>query len=215
MSESIESIMAMLQAMSKEQKAQNELVMQRISGIEEQLRDSASKDDVREMQEQMNAQVRGVNARIDTVNKTLLKLDWRALRWRRLDWALLPHTTRKGALSFLSLEDSMGLNHAMTNNEARPHLIESYRDMRSPAFDQHVYTDKEDYRALRWAMEKGINLQGFRMERKGEKRSGVILARLMGWWTDTQEQDRKLDIAKYYVTRGKMQGHLLQQVARV
>ena len=49
MSESIESIMTMLQAMHKEQQAQNELVMQRISGIEEQLRDSASKDDVREM----------------------------------------------------------------------------------------------------------------------------------------------------------------------
>ena len=27
----------------------------------------------------------------------------------------------------------------------------------------------------------------------------------MGWYADTQEQDRKLDIAKYYVTRGKMQ----------
>ena len=71
----------------------------------------------------------------------------------------MPHTTRKGALSFLSLEDSMGLNHAMTNNEARPHLIKSYKDMRSPAFDQHVYTDKEDYRALRWVIKKGIDLR--------------------------------------------------------
>ena len=130
--------------------------------------------------------------------------DWEALRWRRLDWALLPHTTRKGALSFLSLEDSMGLNHAMTNNEARPHLIKSYKDMRSPAFDQHVYTDKEDYRALRWVIKKGIDLQGFRLERAGEKRSGRILARLMGWDAG-QEEERKLDIAKYYVTRGKMQ----------
>ena len=51
MSESIESIMTMLQAMHKEKQAQNELVMQRISGIEEQLRDS--KDDVREMNTQI------------------------------------------------------------------------------------------------------------------------------------------------------------------
>ena len=125
-----------------------------------------------------------MNARIDTVSSEIRgdvrALNWRALRWRRLDWALLPHTTRKGALSFLSLEDSMGLNHAMTNNEARPHLIKAYKDMRSPAFDQHLYTDKEDYRALRWVIKKGINLQGFRMERKGEKRSGVLLTRLMG-----------------------------------
>ena len=193
--------------------------MQRISGMEEQLRDSASKDDVREIQEQMkgrvDAQISGINTQLDYVTKSVRVKDWEALRWRRLDWALLPHTTRKGALSFLSIEDSMSLNFAVTNRQARPHLIKSYRDMRSPAFDKHVYTDKEDYRALRWAMKKGINLQGFRLERKGEKRSGVILARLMGWWTDTQEQDRKLDIAKYYVTRGKMQGHLLQQVARV
>ena len=46
MIDSIESIVVMLQAMRKEQQAQNVLVMQRISGIEEQLRDSASKDDV-------------------------------------------------------------------------------------------------------------------------------------------------------------------------
>ena len=81
MSESIESIMTMLQAMHKEQKAQNELVMQRISGIEEQLRDSASKDDVREMQEQIrgeNAQIRGVNARIDTISSQI-RGDVRAL----------------------------------------------------------------------------------------------------------------------------------------
>ena len=52
----------------------------------------------------------------------------------------------------------MGLNHAMTNNEARPHLIKSYKDMRSPAFDQHVYTDKEDSRGLRWTIEQGVDL---------------------------------------------------------
>ena len=121
--------------------------MQRISGMEEQLRDSASKDDVREIQEQMkgrvDAQISGINTQLDYVTKSVRVKDWEALRWRRLDWALLPHTTRKGALSFLSLEDSMGLNHAMTNNEVRPHLIEAYKDIRSPAFDEHVYTDKQ------------------------------------------------------------------------
>jgi TolA-binding protein len=61
MIESIERMVAIMQAMHKEHQAQNELVMQRISGMEEQLRDS--KDDVREMQEQ----IRGVNTRIDNV----------------------------------------------------------------------------------------------------------------------------------------------------
>ena len=113
--------------------------------------------------------------------------DWEALRLRELEWSDLPKAMLKGLISCLSLEDSVSLNNAMTNCKARPHLLKAYKGMRSPAFDQHMYTDKEDYRALRWVIKKGINLQGFRMERKGEKRSGRILARLMGWWTDTQE----------------------------
>ena len=71
MTESIESIAAIMMAMNKEQKAQNELMMQRISVIEEQLRDSASKDDVRAMQEQ----IRDVNARIDTVSSNVRTLN--------------------------------------------------------------------------------------------------------------------------------------------
>ena len=63
MIESIESMVAIMEAMNKEQKAQNELLMQRISGMEEQLRDSM--DDVREMQEQ----IRVVNACISNVNR--------------------------------------------------------------------------------------------------------------------------------------------------
>ena len=63
MIESIESMVAIMEAMNKEHKAQNELLMQRISGMEEQLRDS--KDDVREMQEQ----IRVVNACISNVNR--------------------------------------------------------------------------------------------------------------------------------------------------
>ena len=71
----IAMLMVMLQAMHEEQQAQVGQVMQRISGMEEQLRGSASKDDVRVMQEQMNAHIRGVSARIDTVNRNLRQLD--------------------------------------------------------------------------------------------------------------------------------------------
>ena len=185
--------MSMMKTMHKEQQAQNVLVMQRISGIEEQLRDSASKDDVREMEGH-------VNTRLNTISKTLLKMDWQALRWRRLDWAELPHTTRKGTLSFLSLEDSMALNNAMTNKVARPHLIKSYKGMRSPAFDQHVYTDKEDFAALRWVMKKGVDLQGFRLEVDGKKGSGMVLFELMGG----EYGENDMEIAEYYAERGKL-----------
>ena len=60
------------------------------------------------------------------------------MRVHKQDWAALPLTTRRDTLPFLSVEDNMSLNSAMTNHEARPHLMASYRDMRSPAFDRYV-----------------------------------------------------------------------------
>ena len=56
------------------------------------------------------------------------------------------------------------MERALTNNEARPHLVKSYKGLVSSAFNQHVCTNKEDFRALRWVMERGINLRGFGLE---------------------------------------------------
>ena len=100
---------------------------------------------------------------------------------RELEWAALPHTTRKGTLPYLSARDSLNLDSAMTNRQARPHLVKAYKGLVSAGFNEVVYTDKEDYRALRYVIARGVNLQGFRLEREGEKRSGVILAWLMSW----------------------------------
>ena len=41
------------------------------------------------------------------------------------------------------------LDSALTNREARPHLVKVYEGLVSPAFDKHVYTSEEKYRALR------------------------------------------------------------------
>ena len=46
------------------------------------------------------------------------------------------------------------MERALTNKEARPHLVKSYKGLVSPAFNQHVYTSEEDFRALRWVMER-------------------------------------------------------------
>ena len=96
----------------------------------------------------------------------------------------------------------MSLNNAMTNCEARPHLLKAYKGMRSPAFDQHVYTDKEDCRGLRWAIEQGVDLQGIRLEMGVEKRAGKVLRMLMGCPGD---EEKDLEIAEYYATRGKLE----------
>ena len=34
-----------------------------------------------------------------------LDLDWEALRWRKLEWGALPHITRKGTISYLTVQE--------------------------------------------------------------------------------------------------------------
>ena len=75
---------------------------------------------------------------------------------RELDWALLPHTTRKSALRYLSAGETLCLDSAVLNSEARPHLVTAYKDLESAGFNKHVYTDKEDFRTLRWVRKRGI-----------------------------------------------------------
>ena len=86
---------------------------------------------------------------------------------RELDWASLPHMTRKGAMPFLSVKEMGRLDCSVTNKQERPHLVKAYKVLAMPAFNQHVYTNEEDHRALRWVQERGINLRGFRLELKG------------------------------------------------
>ena len=120
-----------------------------------------------------------------------VEIDWEALRWRELTWSTLPHTTRKGLVPFLSAESCRSLDSALTNSEARPHLVKSYKGMVSPGFNEYLYTDKKDYRSLRWVMKKGVDLQGFRLKMKDEMGSGTILARLMGYVGENEEDQQE------------------------
>ena len=43
----------------------------------------------------------------------------------------------------------LSLDTSVTNHEARPYLVQSCEDMRSPGFDEYLYTDAEDFGALR------------------------------------------------------------------
>ena len=102
---------------------------------------------------------------------------------RELDWASLPHMTRKGAMPFLSVKEMGRLDCSVTNKQERPHLVKAYKDLAMPAFNKHVYTNEEDHRALRWVQERGINLRGFQLELKDrsvtERESGRMLIELM------------------------------------
>ena len=79
--------------------------------------------------------------------------------------------------------------------------MKAYKDLVSPAFDQHLYADeKYEFRALRWVMKREINLRGFSMEVKSisgrlNRKSGPVLAALMLYG------DLHLDLARYYLAR--------------
>ena len=117
-------------------------------------------------------------------------------------WARLPKTIYQGTMSCLTVGDCRNLDSAMTNGESRPHLVKAYKDLESPAFNGYLYTDEEDFRVLRWVMERGINLRGFSMQVKGERKSGPVMRLLMGTLGEVSHRD----IAEYYAARGKLVG---------
>ena len=124
------------------------------------------------------------------------------LQNRELVWSQLPPFTRKAALPFLTVGDCRNLDNAVTNRQDRSHLVKAYKDLESPAFNGYLYTDEEDFRVLRWVMERGINLRGFSMQVKGERKSGPVMRLLMRTLGEVSHRD----IAEYYAARGKLVG---------
>ena len=124
------------------------------------------------------------------------------LQNRELNWASPPHTTRKGAMPFLSVKEMGRLDCSVTNRHERPHLVKAHKDLAMLAFNQHVYTNEEDHRALRWVQKRGINLRGFRFKLKDSywrtwRELGVVLIKLMNKYSRLHD----MEITKYYATR--------------
>ena len=121
---------------------------------------------------------------------------------RVLDWDSLPHTTRKGAMPFLSFKEMGRLDRSVTNKQERPYQVKTCKDLAMPAFNQHVYTNEDDHRALRWVQEIGIKLRGFRLVLKDwwvtEREPGSVLIELMTKGSRLHD----VEIEKYYATRG-------------
>ena len=49
-------------------------------------------------------------------------------------------------MGLLELREAAFLERALTNNEARPHLVKSCEGLVSPSFNQHVYTNEDEFR---------------------------------------------------------------------
>ena len=65
-----------------------------------------------------------------------------ALRHRELTWALIPPLMRKMVLPFLTLQETLPLDSAVSERGAddeRDHVIPAYVGLRSPGFDEWVF----------------------------------------------------------------------------
>ena len=129
-----------------------------------------------------------------------------ALRWRELPLVALPDPIKVSVVPYLTVQEVGRLDSAMTNREARPHLVESYKGMQSPAFNSYRYEYRKggDHKELQWARERGIDLRGFTLGYEGQYRSGPVLVELMGGEGYREEDLNDLDTATYYAKRGKL-----------
>ena len=105
-------------------------------------------------------------------------------------------------MPFLSMGDTVSLDNAVTNSEARPHLVEAYMGLESSGWTLKV---EEDYscRALEWVRERGINLRGIEMEVECLEYgqlwgSGPVLVHLMG------DMAKGVHLAEYFADRGEL-----------
>ena len=82
---------------------------------------------------------------------------------RVLDWDSLPHTTRKGAMPFLSFKEMGRLDRSVTNKQERPYQVKTCKDLVMSAFNKHVYTNEEDHRALRWVPRNRVTVARYQL----------------------------------------------------
>ena len=117
------------------------------------------------------------------------------LRWRRLKWSHIPEPCRLMLMPFLTVRDTLFLDTAMAEKEARKHLLKAYVGLRSVAFDEYWYTGRHDFKGLRWVMGRGIDVQNLNMKYRGESCASKVLRELVLGF--------KKDIATYFAERSK------------
>ena len=107
-------------------------------------------------------------------------------------------------LHFLSARDIVRFDTAMSARGEREHLLESYANMRSAGFDEHVYSDANDFEGLRWVRKREVDVRSLKLEYKGERDVDQVLGRLV--------VDENEDMASYYALRSEARDVLLSKL---
>lgn len=104
--------------------------------------------------------------KIEDVGKEIRVMDPERLWMRKLTWRDMPDSREK-VVPFLSVQDILNLDTAMSTNRddrLREMLKRSYNSAVIPAFDAYRFTDKDNFKSLRWVMKAGIELQRCKLE---------------------------------------------------
>ena len=123
------------------------------------------------------------------------------LRWRNVTWGLIPPLSRKLALPYLTVKETLRLDVSVTergdeeNPGDRDHLVKAYKGLHSGGFDEWVFSDANRFGGVRWARKRDMNLQNLKLEYKGERDGDKVLGQLV--------VDRDEDMATYYASRSE------------
>jgi ankyrin repeat protein len=71
-------------------------------------------------------------------------------------------------LPYLAAKDTLRLDTAIGTKDTRAFLKKAYVGLRSPGFDAHVYSDRNNFKGFHWVMERSVVLQNLKLEYKGE-----------------------------------------------
>jgi ankyrin repeat protein len=129
--------------------------------------------------------------RYSTRSRAKALIDPEALRWREISWTDIPYDYRVRVLPFLSIQDNGMFNIAMAQKEDREHYLFSHQIVHLPAYDNHVYTDSNDFKGLRWVLNRGIKLGRLQINYGWETDRDQVL-----WCVTTENRS---DIAREYV----------------
>ena len=82
------------------------------------------------------------------------------LNSRHVPWANVPSDSRERVVPYLSVRDCLTLDVALTTktDRLREELTRAFQTAELPAFNTYPFTDKDDFKGLRWVMRAGVKL---------------------------------------------------------
>ena len=111
----------------------------------------------------------------------------------------------KTVIAYLEVQELLSLDSALMNHELRPELLKSYQDTKVPAFDAWLFTDRHDFRGIRWTQKVRLHVTHCNLTLKEGQRTAVTNTNEVLWHLVSR---RLGDIAGFYVARSSAKDYI-------